>query len=273
MSDDEELKLLPMNAHDRPNKKKSLQRLLELLQGGNDWQNLSAFLEGMTLAGEALPKGYMERFVRKANQQGLTGIIIRCAEMAKKTGVTLADPSVTTELMLGIHAKAVGCGFKGKEMQEARHQAQVVALLLERPEHCGGKVWRPGQQDMRKDLGVLGVMLELRAAHAKMEVGDVVGTSLPNAAARVMAQWPREDLTVSEDAVLARIQLERWLPLWAGMKFASKAKSLDEGLGRDIKNALGPLTKAIQEARQKVETASQGRARRCLHMYNDVKDL
>ena len=273
MSDNEELKLLPMNAYDRPNKKKSLRRLLELLQGGDDWQNLPAFLEGMILSGEALPKGYMEKFVRKANEQGLSGIIVRCAEMVRKTGVTLADPSVTTELMLGIHLKAVGCGFKGKKMQEARHQAQVVALLLERPEHCGGKVWKLGQKDMRKDLGVLGVMLELRAAHADMEVGDVVGSSLPKAAARVMAQWPQEDLTVQEDSVLARMQLERWLPLWAGMKLTIKAKSLEEKLRSDIKNALGPLTKAIHEAKQKVETASQGRPRRCLHMYNDVKDL
>lgn len=274
MSDNEELKLLPMNSRERPNKKQSLQRLLQLLQDNKDWQNLPAFMEGMTLAGEALPKGFMERFVRRANEQEMTGIIIRCAEMVKKTGVVLSDPGVTTELMLGIHFKAVKAGFQGEEMKKALHLAQEVAVLLEKPEHCGGKVWKVGEKDMRKDIAVLGIMLELRAAQAAEELGDLIFGTVPKAAARVMAKWPQEDLTISEDAGLARIQLERWLPLWAGMKLAIKAKSLeDPKLRSDVKQALQALTKAVEQARTKVETASQGRPRRCLHMYNDLKDL
>lgn len=275
MSDNEELRLQPLNSHDRPKKKQALRRLLELLQDGNDWQNLPAFLEGMHLAGEELSDGYLEKFVRKANEQGKTGIIIRCAEMVKKTGVTLADPAVTTELMLGIHTRAAKAGFKGEDMDKALHQAQDVTLLMEKPEHCGGKVWKIGQKDMRRDVTVLGIMLELRAAEAAHQAGPEIdfGT-VAKTASRVMALWPQQDLTVNEDSGLARIQMERWLPLWAGMKLALKGKVLqDSKLRGELKQAHVALTRSIEQARANVETASQGRPRRCLHMYNDLKNL
>jgi hypothetical protein len=274
MSDNEELRLLPMNSHDRPNKKHSLRRLLELLQVREDWDNLPAFLEGMTLAGEALPKGYMEKLVRRSNEQGLTGTIIRCAERVKKTGVTLSDPQVTTELMLGIHLKAVRSGFEGEEMEDAVRLAKDALVLMAKPEHCGGNVWKQGEQDMRKDITVLGVMLELLAAQADEKVGDIIFGTIPKAASKIMAKWPQQDLTINENPGLARLQMERWLPLWAGMKLAINAKSLeDPKLRSDVKQALQALTKAVEEAKVKVETASQGRPRRCLHMYNDLKDL
>lgn len=282
MSDDEEIRLLPMNSRDRPNKKQSLQRLLDLLQDARDWRNLPAFLEGMQLAGESLPNGYMQRFVRRANEQGQAGIIIRCAEMVKKTGVTLADPEPTRELMLGIHLRAVRAGFKGDEMRKAVHQAGCISLLLEKPEHCGGKVWKADQQDMRKDITVLGIMLELRAAtathadpdHPQLEGGLALET-VPKAASKVMALWPHQDITVDADPVKARLQLEKWLPLWAGMKLALKVDDVKQSttLSRQLQQAVHKLSQSIEQAREKVEQASQGRPRRCLHMWNDVKDL
>jgi hypothetical protein len=275
MSDDEEVRLQPMNPRDRPSKKKSLQRLLGLLQDGKDWQNLPAFLEGLQMAGEKLPPGYMEKFVRKANEQGRTGIIIRCAEMVKKTGLLLADPAVARELMLGIHFRAVKCGFEGEEMDKAVHQAQEVALLMEKPEHCGGRVWRTGQQDMRKDFTVLGIMLELRATRADQpEEQNVTFGTVTKTASKVMAIWPQLDLKVDENPVPARLQLERWLPLWSGMKLALKAKDLQESnLHGEVREAYDALTKSVEQATALVEAASLGRSRRCLHMYNDLKNV
>lgn len=275
MSDDEEFRLQPMHPRDRPDKKRSLRRLLELMQDARDWQNLPAFLEGMQLAGEELSKGYMEQFVRRANEHGMTGIIIRCAEMVKKTGVSLADPAVTNELMLGIHLRAVKAGFSGDDMDKAVHQAQEVVLLMEKPEHCGGRVWKPGQKDMRKDLNVLGIMLELRAAQADLPSGgDIIIGTVAKAASKVMVMWPQQDLTVNEDPAEARKQLEKWLPLWAGMKLALKGKNLqDVKLRRELADARDALAKSVQQASTKVEMAALGRARRCLHMYNDLKDL
>ncbi|ERF74061.1 hypothetical protein EPUS_03876 [Endocarpon pusillum Z07020] len=274
MSDEEELRLLPMNIRERPNKKKSLQRLVELLQDERDWQNLPAFLEGMLLADEKLPDGYMERFVRKANEQGRTGLIIRCAEMVRKTGVTLADPAVTTELMLGLHIRAAKAGFKGEDMDKAVRQAQEVLLLLGKPEHCGGRVWRIGQKDMRKDLTVLAIMLELQAAQADRPTTNIAFSRLDTTASKILALFPKEDLTINEDPSQARIQLERLLPLWAGMKLALKKNRLQAPtLRAQMRKDLDALTKFVEEAREKVNAASQGRPRRCLHMYDDLKDL
>ncbi len=274
MSDEEELRLQPLNIRERPDKKKSLQRLVVLLQEEKDWQNLPAFLEGMQLAGENLPDGYMPRFVRRANEQGRTGIIIRCAEMVKKTGVTLADPEVTTELMLGIHIRAAKAGFKGKDMDKATRQAQEVMLLLGKPEHCGGRVWRMGQKDMRMDLTVLGIMLELQAAQADSPSTDIAFSRLDTTASQILALFPEEDLTVNEDPSKTRIQLERLLPLWAGMKLAIKKKRVQAPtLRTQISRNLDALTKFVERAREQADAASQGRPRRCLHMYNDLKDL
>jgi uncharacterized protein (DUF3820 family) len=276
MSNDEELRLLPMHMPDRPNKKKSLQRLVELLQDYSDWQNLPAFLEGMQLADEILPKGYMERFVRKANEQGRVGIIIRCAEMVKKTGLTLANPAVTIELMLGIHSHAARADFRGEEMDKALRQAQEIALLMEKDEHCGDKTaLKAGHRDMRRDLTVLGTLLELRAAQADQSAtGDVIFARVETIAAKIMAFWPREALTVAEDISAARIQLECRLPLWAGLKLALKGPWLsDPELRGKVTKACGELGEIIELGRVKVEEAARGRTRRCLHMYNDVKGL
>lgn len=273
MSDEEDVRLLPLNIRERPDKKKSLQRLVGLLQEERDWQNLPAFLEGMQLAGEKLSDGYMQRFVRKANEQGRTGIIIRCAEMVKKTGVTLADPEVTTELMLGIHIRAAKAGFKGNDMDKAIRQAQEVMLLLGKPEHCGGRVWRLGQRDMRVDLTVLGIMLELQAAQADHPTTDIALSGLDTTASKILALFPHEDLTVNEDPVQVRIQLERLLPLWAGMKLATKKNRLQAPLRMQMSKHLDALTQFVERAREKVDAASQGRPRRCLHMYNDLKGL
>jgi len=279
MSNDEELQLLPMHMPDRPNKKKSLQRLVDLLQDNSDWQNLPAFLEGMQLAGEVLPKGYMERFVRKANEQGRAGILIRCAEMVKKTGMTLADPAVTTELILGIHSRAARAHFRGEEMDKALRQAQEIALLMEKPEHCGGgakAALKDGHRDMRRDLTVLGTLLELRAAQTdQAATGDVIFSRVETLAAKIMAFWPQQQvLTVDEDVTAARKQLECWLPLWAGFKLALKGPWLrDPELRGKVTKACGELGDVIELARVKVEEAAGGRTRRCLHMYNDVKDL
>ena len=272
MSDEEEVKLQPLHKHELPKKRKSLQRLSELLRDTRDWQNLPAFLEGMKMAKQPLPFGYIEKLVRRANEQGRTGIIIRCAEMVKKTGVTLADPAVTTELMLGIHLRAAKSGFKGEDMDKAIHQAQVVALLLKKEEHQGRK---PGQKNMAEDLTVLGIMLELRAAQpdaAKDQ--DVTLFQVEGTASTIMALWPQQDLTVNENSHLVRSQLEGWLPLWAGMKLALDGKSLkDSKLRSELEQARDALTKSIDQAREKVEQAAEGKPRRCLQMYSDLKGL
>lgn len=275
MSDEEELRLLPMSSHDRPKKKQSLLRLLELLQDGRDWQNLPAFLEGMQLAREELPPGYVERLTRRANAQGKTGLMIRCVEMVRKTGVTLADPATTRELMLGIHMMAARSKFTGEDMDKAVRQAREIALLMEKPEHCGGRVWKIGQKDMRKDIVVLAVMLELRAARPDLsEDADITLGRLEKIASRVMALWPLQDFTVNQEAGPARLQLEGWLPLWAAMKLALKAQGLkDSNLRHELEDAHKILTEPIEQARKIVEQASLGRPRRCLYMYNDLKDL
>lgn len=310
MSDDEEINLVPMNMHERPNKKVSLQRLLKLLQDGRDWQNLPAFLKGMHISGQKVSDGYMERFVRRANEQGKEGVILRCAEMVEKTGLSLAEPEVTLELMLGTHLRAVEAGFKGEAMDKALRQAQQVALLLERPEHCGGKTLKKGQVDMRKDVGVLGIILELTAAaeqqfdFSRTETEpqrDITSANVTKSAWKLITAWPQLDLTVDQIPGRAGKQLEAWLPIWFGIKLALNSSTLKQPrqpqlnqkenkvdndndsdddhlhqtnlLRHELSRALPPLNKSIELAREKVAAAAGDSSRRCLRMYDDLKDL
>jgi len=243
----------------------------------------------MQMAHERLPEGWLEKIVRKANEVGKTGVIIRCAEMVKKTGVTLSDSLVTRELMLGLHLQAVKAGFQGESLQQALKRAEQVVLLMEEKEHCGGHL-KEGHMDMRRDLTVIGVLLELAAATAvnlnagKDVDGKVAGyvtkmLAIHKTAAAAAVAVPFE---LSETEPTTR-QIENWLPLWNGIKLAlqvdsntgtgiigTKGASLSQADDDSLRSMLLGLDRAVQNARKKVVAEANGKPRRCLSMYEEL---
>ena len=236
------------------------------------------------MAGEKFPPGYMERLVRRAHEHDMRGVIIRLAEEVKKTGFSLSDPAITREIMIGIHRAAAKSGFKGEAYERAARDARQITSLLEKREHCGdGKSFKPGDGDMRYDLTVLGVILELRAADPNHTIHTTWSgfESIPKLVARIrMLRLQRGLLeTVSsrqdeQDLARVRFKMENLLPLWIGTKFALgveevRSSGLEDGLIelRDV------LARSIEDARRVVEAASEGRTLRCLEMYNDVKEF
>src|SRR5207237_7478680 len=121
------------------------------------------FLEGMVMAKEKLPDGWLQTIVRKANERGRSGVVIRCAEMVKKTGVTFADQHVAEEMMLGCHIRAARANWRGDDTERAMKQAERGALMMEAQGHCGGAL-KKGQEDKRKSRRGNGVQLERVAA-------------------------------------------------------------------------------------------------------------
>jgi hypothetical protein len=277
LSNDEEVKLMPMNPHDKPNKVKSLMLLAKLLENSSesgDWNNLPPFLEGMVMAKEKLPDGWLQKVVRKANERGRSGVIITCAEMVKKTGVTFSDPHVTEEMMLGCHIRAAQAKWTGDEAGKAMKRAEQVALMMETKEHCGGKL-KEGQQDMRKSTMVIGVLLELAAARAlHVNGGKDVDGEVVRYAKNALILCGQSSFEPGQDHIEAVIRLERWLPLWAGLKMAQKVDGVQQGtLASNLREQAGKLDRLIKEAKAQVEEQAKGKPRRCLIMYDEVGSL
>jgi hypothetical protein len=277
LSNDEEVKLMPMDPHDKPNKRKSLillANLLETSSDSRDWHNLPPFLEGMVMAKEKLPGGWLQKMVRKANERGRSGVIITCAEMVKKTGVTFADPHVTEEMMLGCHLRAAQANWVGDDTEKAMKQAERVALMMEAKEHCGGTL-KEGQEDMRKSTMVIGVLLELAAARAlHANAGKDVDGKVVRYAQNARVLCKQTSFQPGKDHVEAATMLERSLPLWAGLKMAQKVDEVQQGtLASDLREQAGRLERVINEAKLQVEEQAKGKPRRCINIYNEVSSL
>ena len=236
----------------------------------------------MKLAKEKLPPGWLERVVRKANKHGRTSVIIRCAEMVKKTGVTLADPVVATELLMGCHLRAANTGFEGEEVEKACKQAQQVVLTMEDKHHCGSKL-REGQVDSRRSVVTAGVLLELACVRVKNALGgkDEDG-ALKDHAAKAVAISQHASYEVVEDKNETAKRLHRWLPLWAGMKLAlemgvdvgSAGKRELDRLDDAVSKAIGILEEKPQDRVQaEGEKAPEPKPRRWRIMYDQLKEL
>lgn len=277
LSNDEEVKLMPMDPHDKPNKGKSLMTLVRLLESSvdsKDWNNLPPFLEGMAMAKEKLPEGWLQKVVRKASERGRSGVIIRCAEMVKKTGVTFADPPIAEEMMLGFHIRATQARWAGEEVENALKQAEQVALMMEAKEHCGGKL-REGQEDMRESMMVIGVLLELATARAThINAGKDVDGKVIRYVKNALVLCEHSLVRSAKDHIEAARKLERWLPLWAGLKMAQKVDTVRQSsLASNVREQAERLEVAINEAKKQVEEQAAGKPRRCLNMYNEVSSL
>lgn len=268
---------MPMDPHDKPNKRKSLILLTSLLENSpdlRDWNNLAPFLEGMVMAKEKLPDGWLQKMARKANERGRSGVIITCAEMVKKTGVTFADPYITEEMMLGCHFRAAQAKWTGDDAAKAMKQAERVALMMEAKEHCGGTL-KEGQEDMRKSTIVIGVLLELAAARAlHANVGKDVDGKVVRYAQNALVVCEKTSFQPGEDHVEAGTMLERSLPLWAGLKMAQKVDEMQQGtLASNLREQAEKLERVINKAKVQVEEQAKGKPRRCINIYNEVSAL
>ena len=281
LSNGEEVKLMPMDPHDKPNKRDSLLQIAKILGASDDakdWNNLPAFLEGLHMAKYKAPHGWTEKIVRKANERGKAGVIQRCAEMVRKTGLRLSEESVAMELMIGCHLRAAKAGFVGEEAEKALKRAERIVLLMENPQHCGAKL-KKGEKDMRRDLGVLGVLLELTAAKAVLSLSradPATNSKVVDYAKKASTLLDLDEgyLRLSEQKERVPLQLQAWLPLWAGMKLALQVPGMDSSdVGRALKRQLGGVTGAVAEAKQRVEREADGKPRRSLKMYEELKSI
>ncbi|ETN42522.1 uncharacterized protein HMPREF1541_01679 [Cyphellophora europaea CBS 101466] len=256
ITDEEDVKLRPMSYAERPEKRKSLARLTSLLGETPDpdsWSNLLPFLEGMKSSHEPVPAKFLEKLTRKANKLGMQRFIIELAEQAKRTDVRLSEPFLLRELLLGCHRRALESSYQGEGFEKAARQAQLIVYMLQKGDHCNKTNYAQGHLDMRRSLFPSAIMLDMTAARAFYSSSKPTDTDgeVSRAVAKVLAlskssesgltslsmpEFSRQkSRTDNQHTNLGEAQerLENLLPVWSGLKFASKIPGAVIMMSRD----------------------------------------
>jgi hypothetical protein len=283
MSDDEEIKLEPMDEWDKPSLK-TLKTFTSILGSSSDsaaWNNVPAFLEGLVLCKGNVTFSFYEALTRKSGEVGKEGIIIQCAEISDKTGLKLSIPGVVRELFLIFHTRAAKAKFEGSELDKARRRAEKIALMLEDDAHCGGKLKHQGHVDARDESVVLSVLLELSATDViNNHGGKDEGGKVAAYATRMMHQLERSDKSPiqrtpdqNSKAVENARQLEELLPLWNGIRQALQVDSVQRNaaLRKSLESRQNTTDGLVKNLVETVRKQADGKPRRSLSMYEALQ--
>ena len=266
---EEEVQLKPMNPHEGPKKRKSFREIETILSGTSDvstWNNLLPFFQGMHMSKYPVHRDFPEHLAKRAGEQGRVGVMLKLAEMSESTGVSLSNPFFTRELMLACHRRAAAAGFKGAEFMAAARTARSVASLLEKKDHCGGKL-KENDVDMRRSLSVVGVLLEIDAAEAinngAVDKDGRVNRFLSKAIAlsdqSLWDTWLQKEASPraarpSHLGIKAR-SLECMLPLLRGMRMASKIQGVPSGELKSVyETRIAALQATVDKTREEVNS-------------------
>ena len=276
MDDEEEIKLDPRNAFDKPAVHKSLNQLLQFLDGNQndaDWDNLIPFLKGIRMARQNLRQVFPPKITRKACEVGKEQIIITCAENTKETGISLRQAEVARELMLGFHERAASAGFEGRQLETIARRAEHVARMLEDQLH-GHEKLQKGEVDARKDPIVLAVLLELAAEEAVHKHDgrdpDQRVTNYANKLLHLEGWRPVSDLqgATAAEQNLALVDL---IPIQNALQWALKVESIKQSdLGKRLQTELQSLPTLVESTANSLRAAVGNKPRRGLLMFDQL---
>ena len=171
IAEDEEIKLLPQEYQERPNKRKSYSKIRTLLTDNEDnvaWQNLFPFMHGLTKSTAWAPHVFCEQVIKLGVRQGKSQHIVKLFDQPSKTGFSLRRPALARALMYAYHERAEAVNFKGDEFDRIVGETNHIASLMEHADHCGAVTdttdTTDPKYDSRRSLLTIGLLLELTAA-------------------------------------------------------------------------------------------------------------
>jgi hypothetical protein len=154
---------------DEPSTIEALFKAVSLMEDKKDWQNLPILLEGLATSGRTVKLKYLQKLVRKAGMAGRQSVILECARRASKTAFVLNDLNLIRDVMWWIQHKPLSTKWNAATTKKALTMAEQTAVLLEDEQHLGG--FFRGAADPRGRPEVVGILLQLAAAHAKLSSG------------------------------------------------------------------------------------------------------
>lgn len=288
---EEKIKLMPLprNEFDKGTGFKVIANSLAGDSSLTTWDNLIPFLDGLRQAKIAPSNAWIETICRKANMQnaGRWNTLVEAAVQVKRTGFTLSMIDATRELIYGALSRAVKSDF-----QETEPLALVakVGLLMEKEEHCGGKI--PGvvkqgrlvYADMRRDPVSIATRLALLSAAAVRNEGgkDTTGAVAADVAKLIAFNHATptglhdsiKNAYNSPDAVVPNVhfqhqrELQDLTTLYCGLALASKvdlrptlSKEKNVKTSIEVQKLLQNIKPKLTNLKQKVEDFKTSKAK------------
>ena len=240
---------------DLPGTVEGLLKFISLIKDKKDWDNLPIFLEGLNTAGRKLKPQYWEKLVRKAGQAGQQHTILECARRASRTGFILKDYNLVRKVMWWIQHRAISAGWTVQSTKKALKMGEQIADLLEDEKHCGGTFI--SASDPRARPEVVGVLLQLAAAHAKLSSGKDEDGKVEIYAKRLLGTLARkvnlrEGLPVGRDLWTSNALLCYITPIVYGMREAAEILGPQSEIAKQLKEQAAPLATIATREHQKI---------------------
>jgi len=261
---------------DQPGTAESLLKLISLMKDKKDWDNLPIFLEGLRIVGRKLKPQYWEKLVRKAGQAGQQRTILECARRASRTGFVLKDLSLVREVMWWTQHRALSAGWTAQSTKKALTMAEQIADLLEDEKHCGGAFIRASDPRARPE--VVGILLQLAAAHAKLSGGKDKDGKVDIYAKRLLGTLARkanlrEGLPVGKDLWTSNALLCYITPIVYGMREAAEILGPESEIAKQLKEQEPALAAIAAREHEKIlaeEPAEKSSQRAGVWNYNQL---
>jgi hypothetical protein len=240
---------------DQPGTVEGLLKLVSLMKEKKDWDNLPIFLEGLKIAGRKLKPRYWEKLVRKAGQADQQNTILECARRASRTGFVLKDLNLVREVMWWTQYKALSAGWTAQSTKKALTMAEQIADLLEDKKHCGGTFLSASNPRARPE--VVGVLLQLAAAHAKLSNGKDDDGKVEIYSRRLLGTLARkanlrEGLPEGRELWTSNALLCNITPIVYGMRVAAEILGPESEVAKQLKEQEPALAAIAAREREKI---------------------
>ncbi|KAF3479472.1 uncharacterized protein GIQ15_06448 [Arthroderma uncinatum] len=218
----EDYMLKPRKISDGPTNT-DLSKLIRLLKTDDDWHNLISFFTGLHSSKRTISAANLEIIMRKSGELGMESYCLFAATQSQQTGVFLRNPDVAWSLLFALRQKAEKAGFKGPDAHLALQQVEVVARLLNSPEHTN----EYAKRDPKRQPNVIGILLELKATHALDAFnGRDEDKGVWSYADKLVRTWPLEEVGVSPLWTKANWRLRKYVPMWNGINMALQVEGI-----------------------------------------------
>ncbi|KAI9045391.1 uncharacterized protein KD926_008818 [Aspergillus affinis] len=240
ISETENFTLRHMDPLKMPSVKEAVD-VIAKMQTTNDWQNLLPFLSGLQMSNRKIKPDRWEWVVRRAAKADALGIILECAKRSERTNLRLNDAGLVKRLFFELHRKAQEGEFKDPAITKAVKLAQQFVMLMEAPQHLD----QNRDTDPKRKPAVIGVLLELSAAHA-LNVNSTrdEGLYVRTYAERLLGSWQFGNFSSEvKDWRSVDLMLQENVPIYNGMKLALQVHGIsnENSIARGLKTRINEL--------------------------------
>lgn len=239
--------MLPLNCmRDEPRMSTSLHRINQLMREARDYRNLASLMIGCRNSKRVLRKPFVEQTVRSACEQGNENAIMECLWKVDKTGLKLWHHNIAETLMFRATWMAVDEDWTEGAVNRGLGFAEKLWVMMQDPKHIEAGLPNPTYNPL-----IVGVMVQLHVAKAvKFHGYKDIQKKAVKYTQRLLALWDKLIFPVDCAKIDADNNLQKWAPIWHGMKMARKAPGVNKEMREELDERLQEVRYALESARK-----------------------